>query len=63
MHFKNSYRQVVVLVAKRRRLKSICLVDAKPAKIQTNRKQGFKKLFSNSSVTLLSLFNEKCFRF
>ena len=43
----------------------ICLSNAKPAKIQTKRKQGFKTDFSfhNTSITLLSPFNEKCFCF
>ena len=43
----------------------ICLPNAKPAKIQTKRKQGFKRDFSfhNTSITLLSPFNEKCFCF
>ena len=43
----------------------ICLSNAKPAKKQTKRKQGFKTDFSfhNTSITLLSPFNEKCFCF
>ena len=42
---------------------SIRLPNAKPTKIQTKRKQGFKRDLRYTSVTLLSPFNEKCFCF
>ena len=59
---------VVVLVEKKNALSGVCsscirLPNAKPAKIQTNRKSNnvLKKIFRNTSITLLSPFNEKCF--
>ena len=50
---------VVVLVVKRLYSSSIRLPNAQLAKIQTNRKQGFRL----TSIPLLSPFNEKCFCF
>ena len=60
---------VVLLVVKKGFMRvcssSIRLPNAKPAKIPTKRKQGFKKDFDfcNTSISLLSPFNEKCFCF
>ena len=55
---------LVVLVLKRKVCSpSICLPNAQVAKIETNRKQGVKKTFHITSITLLSLFNEKLFCF
>ena len=61
---------VVLLVVKKKGFMWVCsfsirLPNAKPAKIQTKRKQGFKKDFDfcNTSISLLSPFNEKCFCF
>ena len=65
-----SFIENLVVCCKKKALCGVCsssirLPNAKPAKIQTKKKQGFKRDFNfrYTSVTLLSPFNEKCFCF
>ena len=66
MKRKSSEENLVdVLVEKKNALSGVCsssirLPNAKPAKVQTENKV-LKKIFRNTSITLISPFNEKCF--